>query len=325
MLAKDVTICGHGSGTPSLKNMQSYCAKQYSLFATNGVRKGLVCVRRLREMTDDGRIKFHDTYKTILGRNRYNQNLRQYVYTKNPKTGYYYSDCSSSICATYRKIGYTDVPLTNTAGIYENNDLFETVAVKIKDGQITNPDILKVGDCLLFKGNDPKRPLQIGHVEAVYELHGQVIPDTGDSTKKVVKDYQTWLNRNYKSIVFAINKDKLLTVDGEYGDITRRATLAVWKYMSNKYNGTKLVISNKNFGVNCKKAANGFILELGYTDHPTLTWLLQGILVGRGYYGGPLYSSVTRDVVEAIIRFQKQRKLTADGICGPDTWYALFN
>jgi hypothetical protein len=40
------TICGHGSGTPSYKDIVGYCRNRYSSFAPSGWRKGLVCVRR---------------------------------------------------------------------------------------------------------------------------------------------------------------------------------------------------------------------------------------------------------------------------------------
>lgn len=156
---KDITLCGHGSGTPSTKNMYTYLESRYKSIAPNGKHKGVIAVRRLKKITDSGRKKFHDTYKTILGRNSYNQSLRSYVYT--PYKGKYYSDCSSSGCATFKKIGYS-VPLLNTAGIYTSS-LFETVPVKIKNGHITNPEILKVGDAILFVGTDPSRPKQIGH------------------------------------------------------------------------------------------------------------------------------------------------------------------
>lgn len=161
-------ICGHGSGFPSTKDMDTYCSNRYKNLAPNGKHKGLVAVRRLKGMTDAERQKFHDAYTTILGRNYYSQNLRQYVFK--PYQGRFYSDCSSSGCACYAKAGH-DVGLLNTAGIYLSKH-FENVPVVIKEGIIQNPDVLKVGDALLFVGNDTtgSRPLQIGHVEFVYEI-----------------------------------------------------------------------------------------------------------------------------------------------------------
>ena len=90
---KDITICGHGSGNPSTKNLHTYSAMRYSQKASNGKDKGVVAVRRFKGLTDDLRTKFHDTYATILGRNNYSQSLRAYVYKKYTN-GKYYSDCS---------------------------------------------------------------------------------------------------------------------------------------------------------------------------------------------------------------------------------------
>lgn len=176
---KTITICGHGSGNPSTKNMYTYLSQRYSCVASNGVRGGVVCVLRLKALTDDGRKKFVDKYSTILGRNIYSQSLRSYVYKT--YNGKYYSDCSSSICATFAAIGY-NVPLFNTAGMYYSS-LFEKVPVKIVNGHITNPDILKVGDCLMFAGSDPSRPLQIGHVEAIYKI--------GDDSSTTTQDFKS--------------------------------------------------------------------------------------------------------------------------------------
>jgi hypothetical protein len=167
MTERDIVICGHGSNTPSYKNMYDYLALRWSQFASNGKHKGIVAVRRLKGLTDDNRQLFQQYYSTIIGRNIYSQNLREYCYTM--YKGAFYSDCSSSGILTFKKIGFKFPWTLNTAAIYES-DLFESVAVKIKDGHITNPEMLKVGDCLLFAGNDPSRPLQIGHVEYVYNM-----------------------------------------------------------------------------------------------------------------------------------------------------------
>lgn len=40
------TICGHGSGRPSYKDLTAYCKGRYNSWASGGWRKGLVCVRR---------------------------------------------------------------------------------------------------------------------------------------------------------------------------------------------------------------------------------------------------------------------------------------
>ena len=157
---RDIIICGHGSGNPSTKNMYSYLSDRYAKTASNGVRKGLVSVRRRKALTADQRQAFHDTYRILLGRNVYSQNLRSYVFEKYPDTGKYYSDCSSSGMATIQRIGVSTGGLLNTAGIFYS-DLFEDVPANIVKGHVTNPEVLQVGDALLFAGNDPDRPKQM--------------------------------------------------------------------------------------------------------------------------------------------------------------------
>ena len=168
MRESDVTICGHGSGNPSTKRLDIYASQRYARKMKNGEDCGIVEVRRCVALnTSELRKKFHDKYKTILGRNIYSQPLRNFCYK--PYKGHYYSDCSSSGCLTLAAIGL-NMPALNTAGIHSSK-LWKKVPVKIERGHIVNPEVLKVGDAILFKGNYG-RPLNIGHVEFVYEIKG---------------------------------------------------------------------------------------------------------------------------------------------------------
>lgn len=167
----EIIICGHGGGKPSTKNLNSYSTLRNNQKAKNGKRKGIVEVRRHYSISDKQRSVYVKEYKTIIGRNIYSQPLRKYVYTKNPEDGKYYSDCSSSQMATLNRSGVETGGLLNTAGIHDSKK-FVTVPVTIKNGHITNPWVLEVGDQILFRGNDPSRPLQIGHVEGVYKMPG---------------------------------------------------------------------------------------------------------------------------------------------------------
>lgn len=188
MTDKDITIAGHGSGTPSKKNLYTYSVERYAKKASNGVRKGIVEVRRLKGITEAMRRDFVAAYTTLLGRNKYNQDLRQYVYSK--YNGSYYSDCSSSIMATFRKIGRTDLALLTTAGMHSSS-AFETVQVNIVNGRIMNPHVLRPGDIILFAGSDPSRPLQIGHVEVVMVTPGYVDTPVKEEKKEEKKDMVT--------------------------------------------------------------------------------------------------------------------------------------
>lgn len=222
MQASEITICGHGSGKPSTKNMKTYCASRYGQKASNGKRKQLVEVRRFKGLTDKDRQAFHDTYKTILGRNIYSQDLREYVY-KAYKDGKFYSDCSSSGCYTLKQIGKS-CPDLNTAGIHKSTK-WETVKVEITNGQIRNPEALQVGDALLFVGNDPERPLQIGHVEYVYEIPGgEPEPEDRTNLKKGMSgsDVKTMQEK----LIAAGYSCGSAGADGEFGNATEKAVKA---------------------------------------------------------------------------------------------------
>ena len=211
---KDITLYGHGSGNPSAKNMYTYNSNRYAAKNQYGEDKGVVAVRRLKKLTDAKRKEYQSMYKTILGRNIYNQDLRNYVYKKY-KDGNYYSDCSSSICATFQQIGYPEVPLLNTAGIYQNS-LFETVPVVIKNGHITNPEILRVGDCILYRGNDKSRPKTIGHVESV-----AIMPETKTGWEKQTDGSWKYLqNGSYVNDKWLEIKNRWYAFDGSGKMIT---------------------------------------------------------------------------------------------------------
>lgn len=132
------------------------------------------------------RLAVKELYRSILGRNRYSQNLRNYCFVQY-KDGKYYSDCSSSISHSYQKAGY-GFGILNTVGMY-NSPKMTDVPVIIKKGIIQNPEVLRIGDVLLFAGSDSSRKAAgyVGHVEMVYAIsntsvtlagHGSGTPST---------------------------------------------------------------------------------------------------------------------------------------------------
>ena len=320
-MAVTITLAGHGSGRPSKKDMNTYCRGRQEK------GKGLVEVLRL-PITDAQRKKMHDYYKEILGRNYYSQNLRAYCY-KAYKDGKYYSDCSSSIGLTAQKAGVSGVGLFNTAEMHKHWSKVKNVV--IVNGIIQNPEVLKVGDALMFKGSDPTRPLGIGHTEMVYEIHKTntgsgtttpVTPSTSTGTDSNVKKGQKWLNTNYKD---AIKKycGALLGEDGAYGTKSRAAAICVWKDLCNRKHGTKLDPSNSNFLDSCKKAAKNATIKKGTSG--TFIYLVEFVLSAKGFYFGAMDAEFGSGLDAAVRSFQKERGLTADGVVGPNTWYALFN
>ena len=121
------------------------------------------------------RVKVRDMYRKIIGRNIYSQRLRNYCYTPY-KDGRYYSDCSSSVSYAYKQAG-EGFGIMRTTDMYASAK-FEDVPVVIEKGQIKNPDVLQIGDMLLFAGSDAGRKKwgYVGHVEMVGEISaGKVI------------------------------------------------------------------------------------------------------------------------------------------------------
>lgn len=161
----NVILAGHGFGTPSTKDMNTYCRSRQEQ------NLGLVEVRRFPNLTKKQRQAIHDTYATIIGRNIYSQPWRLYCYVK--RDGNYYSDCSSSICKTAEQIGIYGYSNLNTSGMHYKMEKVDEII--IKNGIIQNPEVLQVGDALMFKGSDPSRPLQIGHTEMVFEIHDDAL------------------------------------------------------------------------------------------------------------------------------------------------------
>lgn len=113
-------------------------------------------------------------YDEILGRNKYSQPKRDYCYRKY-KDGKYYSDCSSSVSYAYKEAGFS-FGILNTVGMYQSKK-FVDVPVVIKSGIIQNPEVLRVGDMLLFAGTDSSRAYAgyVGHVEMVAKISGSKV------------------------------------------------------------------------------------------------------------------------------------------------------
>ena len=318
MNESDVILCGHGSGHPRTIKASTYNGQRYSQKVNkNGKtwRKGLIGVWRPKNLTDAQRTAYHNKYETILGRNYYSQNKRKYCYVKY-SDGRYYSDCSSSQMLTLSAIGL-DMPDYNTEGIYDSSR-FERVPVNIVNGHITNPDVLKIADMLLYAGADPDRAKReyVGHVEGVYAFAN----DSGGA--EIVEKYQKFLNANYAQLLKSY-AGGLLVVDGEYGEKTRAASVVVWKYMCNKYYGTHLTPGNPYF-YSASESAADLITNGEIAKHSTFGYILNGVLSGRGYPS--IYSgSFTSETRKALLLFQAKHNLSQTGRMTGAAWAALFN
>lgn len=142
------------------------------------------------------------------------------------------------------------------------------------------------------------------------------------TTNANVKRGQKWLNANYPAQLNEYCKG-LLAEDGNYGSKTRAACVCVWKYIVNSKYGFSLTPSNSNFLDSCKRAAKKAQIQL-YSSG-ALVYIAEIILSAKGYYTGAMDGEFGSGMDAATKAFQKAKKLSADGVIGPDTWYALFN
>lgn len=148
-----------------------------------------------------------------------------------------------------------------------------------------------------------------GFGQPKYSEAANVQPSPTPSYSDKVKKYQKWLNANYAQILKTAKVGQLV-VDGEYGAKTRAASLAVWKYMANKYYGADLTIGNDKF-LSYSKQISAKMTDAEIAKHYTLQEIKNGILAGRGF--------------SSVKDFQKSRGLSQTGKMDADTWYALFN
>lgn len=159
------------------------------------------------------RQKVVDNYASIIGRNIYNQNLRDYCFKKY-KDGKYYSDCSSSISYSYKEAG-DNFGILNTAGMYDSNKLTFVDAI-IRNGIIQNPEILRPGDMLLFAGSDSSRPKKIGHVEMVHHKdsngnwiisgHGSGVPSYKNMDAYCKTRYSSWASGGWRKGLVCVKR-----------------------------------------------------------------------------------------------------------------------
>lgn len=303
----NVVLAGHGSGTPSTKGMNAYCTTRQA--------KGRGLVEVLREdLTDKQRQQMHDLYKTILGRNIYSQSLRLYCYTE--YNGKYYSDCSSSICKTAEKVGVPNIGTLNTAGMHKNWK--KVTDVVIKNGIIQNPEVLKVGDALMFKGSDPSRPLGIGHTEMVYEINGQTAasatPAATSSKKDIVKAGQMHAN-NFTGAG--------LVVDGIRGTLTKKAGIMAVQTALNLDFKAGLVVDGE-WGPKSAAALKKRSVRLGSTRY--LVTAVEILLMLKGYNpnGVECPGQFGSGCAAATGRYQTDHSLKADKIAGYNTIKSLI-
>ncbi len=125
---------------------------------------------------------------------------------------------------------------------------------------------------------------------------------TGDS---IIRSFQTWLNNNYSAG---------LTPDGIYGTNTKKAATKAYQRVLG-------VTADGIFGADSKAAVK--TLKSGSQGNDV--HLLQGMLYCRGFNPNGTDGIFGSGTTSAVKKFQSSKGLTADGIAGANTMYALYN
>lgn len=245
------------------------------------------------------------------------------------------ADCSAGVIANIKAAGYLlgiDA-LKNINATYTGNLRSGAKAagfqVLTESKYLTGPDYLLAGDILLNDSHHTATNVQDGSKSGGSGTSSSGSTSTGSGTTSGgnsktanIKNGQQWLNSNYGDKLLKFCGAKL-EVDGSYGPASRWGALAIWKDLMNRKYGTKLTPTNKNFYGSCKEVAGKAGVHSGTVG--TFTFIAQFILSAKGYYTGAMDASCGSKLVEAITAFQKANGLDADGWCGANTWYALFN
>ena len=250
---------------------------------------------------NEKRLAVRDKYRTIIGKNLYSQFLRDFCY-KPYKDGKNYSDCSSSICYTYREVGLS-FGILNTVGMWTSDKLVD-VPVTIKNGVIQNPGVLRVGDMLLYAGNDNARKAwgYVGHVEMVGEISGGTVWLYGHGSGNPKRhEMNAYCRTRYAT--------KSVTPLGHRGLIRVRRFIR---------DDATVPTTGATFS-----ALGSRILKYGSVGEDVRE--LQAALISLGYSCGSWGADgdFGDNTEQAVRQFQRANKCDVDGEVGPQTIAAL--
>lgn len=211
---------------------------------------------------NERRIKVRDAYRKFIGRNHYSQARRNYAIRKY-KDGKYYSDCSSSVSYAYKVAGES-FGILNTVGMWTSKKM-KDVSVKISKGIIQNPEVLKIGDMLLFAGNDSGRKKYgyVGHVEMVGEISGSKITLYGHGSGLAKKhEMNAYCKTRYNTKSSTPLGRRLLV----------KVRRAIWDSANETSNASETVVMPSTLSKGDKgsevKAMQEKLIKLGYSCGP---------------------------------------------------------
>ena len=131
----------------------------------------------------------------------------------------------------------------------------------------------------------------------------------GNTKLSPIAEIQSELNDKYNSN---------LVVDGSWGPASKKAMIKAVQTEINKLYGGKLVVDG-SWGPACKEACP----DIKSVTKNNLAWLIQACLVVKGY-DVDLDASYGPACANVIKQFQKKNGISADGICGANTFTKLL-
>lgn len=142
--------------------------------------------------------------------------------------------------------------------------------------------------------------------KAISDTSSQPVP----SQNSTVKTIQQTLNARYNTN---------LVVDGIFGPATKKGLVKGLQTELNRQFNKGLVVDGI-FGPATKNAC--VIVRLGHSGN--ITWLIQAMLNIKGYGTNGLDGIFGSGTQNAVRQYQKDCRITSDGIVGPQTFEKLF-
>lgn len=127
-----------------------------------------------------------------------------------------------------------------------------------------------------------------------------------------IKAFQTWLNINYKTSI---------SVDGEYGPLTKKAAIKAFQSYANATYQAGLVVDGE-FGPLSKAAARKCLISKGMKGAGV--YIVQGLLYCNNINAGGFDGEFGSGMDNAVKSYQTKKSLTIDGIVGANTWNAFL-
>ena len=250
------------------------------------------------------------------------------------------ADCSSGVLANVRAAGYIlgiaalkKVDPSGWTGSMKSQlcaaGFTPLTAMKYR----TSDQYLLPGDILLNEMHHTAVNISTGSSAAAdNKTPAAAAKPAADATSTICKNNlmkgQQWLNDYYGDFLDRVFGAQLV-VDGEYGQKTRAAALAVWKDVCNRLYATALNIKSGEFDSNCRIAANKYAL-VGFFTSGTHTLICKMLLSAKGYYRGKMDSFGNHNLCLAIQAYEEKNGLTVDSgsadYCeaGAQVWGSLF-